>query len=73
MAILKRGMAGEPVRRMQVKLGVDADGAFGPGTEAALKSYQQENELQVDGIAGPDTFAHMGLHELVLLRQRLKR
>jgi Putative peptidoglycan binding domain len=24
--------------------------------------------LTVDGIAGPDTFAHMGLHELILLK-----
>jgi peptidoglycan hydrolase-like protein with peptidoglycan-binding domain len=67
MAMLKTGMAGEPVKRLQQKLGVDADGRFGPATEAALKDYQKKNGLAVDGIAGPDTFAHMGLHELVLL------
>jgi len=32
MAILKTGLSGEPVRRLQVKLGVEADGAFGPNT-----------------------------------------
>lgn len=26
------------------------------GTEKAIKDYQQKNGLQVDGIAGPDTF-----------------
>ena len=68
MTILKRGLAGEPVQRLQAKLGIDADGQFGPGTEAALKAYQTNSGLAVDGIAGPDTFAHMGLHELILLR-----
>ncbi len=67
MALLKLGMAGEPVKRLQQKLGVAADGQFGPATDAALKAYQKEHGLGVDGIAGPDTFAQMGLHELILL------
>lgn len=69
MAILLRGLRGEPVRRLQEKLGVDADGIFGGGTEKALKDYQKENGLSVDGIAGPDTFAQMGMYDLVLLRR----
>jgi peptidoglycan hydrolase-like protein with peptidoglycan-binding domain len=68
MAILKRGLAGEPVKALQQKLGVPTDGEFGPGTEAALKKYQQENGLTVDGVAGPDTFTRMGLYELVQLK-----
>jgi hypothetical protein len=68
MAILKRGLAGEPVKALQQKLGVPTDGEFGPGTEAALKNYQQENGLTVDGVAGPDTFTRMGLYELVQLK-----
>jgi len=67
MAILKRGLAGEPVKILQAKLGVTADGQFGPGTEEALKAYQKEHGLSVDGVAGPDTFLAMGLPELVLL------
>ncbi len=69
MALLRKGLRGEPVRRLQAKLGVDADGIFGDGTDKALRAYQEKNGLAVDGIAGPDTFAHMGLHELILLRQ----
>jgi peptidoglycan hydrolase-like protein with peptidoglycan-binding domain len=69
MAILKRGLSGEPVRRLQAKLGVEADGEFGPGTEKALKDWQTKNGLTADGIAGPDTFMTMGLYELVLLKQ----
>lgn len=68
MAILKRGLAGEPVTILQQKLGVTADGEFGPGTEKALRDYQSAHGLSVDGIAGPDTFAAMGLYELVLLK-----
>jgi peptidoglycan hydrolase-like protein with peptidoglycan-binding domain len=67
MSILKRGLSGDPVKVLQAKLGVTADGIFGPGTETALKDYQKKHGLMVDGVAGPDTFAQMGLHELVLL------
>ena len=68
MAILKKGLAGEPVRRLQAKLGVTTDGQFGPGTETALKDWQKKNGLSADGIAGPDTFMSMGLYELILLK-----
>lgn len=68
MSILRKGLKGAPVKRLQEKLGVAADGDFGPGTEKAVRDYQAANGLAVDGIAGPDTFAAMGLHELVLLR-----
>ncbi len=68
MAILKKGLAGEPVKILQRKLGVPDDGEFGSGTEDALKSYQQANGLTADGIAGPDTFAAMSLYELIQLK-----
>ena len=57
------------MKRLQEKLGIAADGDFGPGTERAVKEFQEANGLAVDGIAGPDTFTAMGLHELVLLRK----
>ncbi|MGA8514215.1 MAG: peptidoglycan-binding protein [Burkholderiaceae bacterium] len=72
MAILKKGLSGEPVRRLQAKLGVTADGQFGAGTETALKAWQKEKGLKTDGIAGPDTFAAMGLFELILLQNGTK-
>ncbi|WP_319531852.1 peptidoglycan-binding protein [uncultured Cohaesibacter sp.] len=68
MSILKKGLKGAPVKRLQEALGIDADGDFGPGTEKAVREFQKANGLAVDGIAGPDTFTAMGLHELVLLR-----
>jgi peptidoglycan hydrolase-like protein with peptidoglycan-binding domain len=68
MTILGRGMAGEPVRRLQEKLGVPVDGQFGPATEKAVRDFQAKEKIAVDGIAGPDTFTHMGLPELVYLQ-----
>jgi peptidoglycan hydrolase-like protein with peptidoglycan-binding domain len=68
MSILKKGMRGVPVKRLQERLGVDADGIFGPGTDKALRDFQKSAGLTVDGIAGPDTFTALGLDELLLLR-----
>ena len=64
----RKGMTGAPVKRLQAALGITDDGIFGPGTESALLTWQEEHGLAVDGVAGPDTFTAMGLHELVLLR-----
>ena len=69
MTILLRGLRGEPVKRLQQKLGIDADGIYGGGTESAVRDLQMNKGLSVDGIAGPDTFAALGLYELVLLRR----
>lgn len=69
MSILKRGMKGAPVRRLQQHLGIEADGDFGPATEKAVREFQERQGIAVDGIAGPDTFSALGLHELILLRR----
>jgi len=56
---LRRGSKGDDVKRMQAKLGLTADGDFGPGTEAALKKWQADNGLTADGVAGPKTLAKL--------------
>lgn len=56
---LRRGSKGEAVKKMQAKLGVAADGDFGPGTESALKKWQAANGLTADGVAGPKTLAKL--------------
>src|ERR1043165_7330416 len=72
MALLRRGLQGEPVRILQEHLGVTADGVFGQATYNALIAYQNEHGLSPDGIAGPDTFYEMGLLELVQLHKPIK-
>lgn len=52
---LKRGSKGDAVSDLQKKLGITADGKFGPGTEKAVKDFQEKNGLKVDGIVGPET------------------
>jgi putative chitinase len=54
--ILKLGSEGENVKKLQIKLGVDPIGKFGPKTDAAVKVFQSSNGLKVDGIVGPTTW-----------------
>jgi putative chitinase len=56
---LRRGSKGDDVKKMQAKLGLTADGDFGPGTETALKKWQAANGLAADGVAGPKTLAKL--------------
>ena len=57
--ILRKGSKGDGVKKMQAKLGLAADGDFGPGTEAALKKWQAANGLTADGVAGPKTLGKL--------------
>ncbi|MDJ0713054.1 MAG: peptidoglycan-binding domain-containing protein [Prochloraceae cyanobacterium] len=51
------GDEGELVKEIQEKVGVEADGIFGPITEAAVRQFQRDNGLVPDGIVGPLTWA----------------
>jgi Putative peptidoglycan binding domain len=61
---------GSDVRELQRKLGVGADGVFGPVTERALKRWQRAHGLVADGIAGPNTRAAMGLGPGPVLKRK---
>lgn len=58
---LERGDSGPAVASLQRKLGLEADGAFGPLTERAVKRYQRRRGLAVDGVVGPATASALGL------------
>jgi peptidoglycan hydrolase-like protein with peptidoglycan-binding domain len=51
----------DPVRALQQKLGVSADGVYGPKTRAAVKRFQRAHGLTADGVAGPQTLAALGV------------
>ena len=57
--LLKVGSKGDDVKKLQAKLGLAADGHFGPGTEAKVKAWQAANGLTPDGLVGDGSWAKM--------------
>jgi peptidoglycan L-alanyl-D-glutamate endopeptidase CwlK len=61
MIELRPGSAGPSVMLLQIRLlalGFDPnglDGTYGPGTERAVRAFQDSFGLDVDGFVGPDT------------------
>lgn len=63
-ALMRRGSRGKDVAFLQYLLKTDgytltADGIFGTETERAVRLFQQNNGLSVDGIAGYNTLAYL--------------
>jgi putative chitinase len=54
--LLKRGDNNEQVKQLQIKLGLEPIGNFGPKTEDAVKAFQSKNGLTADGIVGEGTW-----------------
>jgi N-acetylmuramoyl-L-alanine amidase len=65
--IIRAGDDGDDVRDVQQRLlaleaSIDADelgGRFGPSTEIAVRAFQAERQLPVDGLVGPDTWSQL--------------
>lgn len=58
---VRRSDSGDAVRAVQGQLqargyGVTVDGAFGPGTDSAVRSFQSAQGLTADGVVGPNTW-----------------
>lgn len=51
-----KGSRGRQVAWMQQRLGITADGIFGPNTDAAVRAFQSQQGLTADGIVGLNTF-----------------
>jgi|AntRauTorckE6833_2_1112554.scaffolds.fasta_scaffold06954_2 putative chitinase len=52
--LLKSGSNGDNVRKIQLKLGSKADGAFGPITEAKVKAWQSDNGMLPNGVVNDE-------------------
>lgn len=67
-ALSKYGSRGSQVTQIQTKLkrwgyySGNVDGIYGSQTVAAVKKFQKKNGLTVDGIAGKNTLAAMGIY-----------
>ena len=72
LPVLKKGAKGDTVKAMQTLLigygykmisasgkVYDADGSFGGATEIAVKAYQEDNKLSVDGSCGRATWTKL--------------
>lgn len=65
--LYKKGSSGATVTEMQTRLKAwgyytgSVDGTYGSQTEKAVRYFQQSNGLSVDGQAGPETLAALGL------------
>ena len=55
---LQVGSKGAKVKEVQAIVGATVDGDYGPKTEAAVKKWQAEHDLHVDGIWGPGSQKH---------------
>ena len=54
--LLKLGSTGEDVNKLQIRLGIDPVGKFGPKTDSAVKGFQSAHGLTPDGIVGDATW-----------------
>lgn len=66
MSVLyRRGHSGDPIERIQKRLaglGLDpgpVDGIFGPLTLEAVRQFQMQQSIPVDGVVGPETWQRL--------------
>ena len=67
VSMLSKGSKGESVKALQILLignGFScgewgADGSFGDATDRAVRRFQQEKRIAVDGIVGSDTWSKL--------------
>ncbi|MEH2458927.1 peptidoglycan-binding domain-containing protein [Nostoc sp.] len=66
MPILQTGVTGADVERLQGDLSrlgyqIAVNGVFDQSTETAIKKFQQDHNLTVDGVVGPQTGRQLGM------------
>lgn len=71
--VLMIGSTGAPVRVVQRRLHVIADGVFGPITLRAVEAFQRQHRLAVDGIVGARTWGALKRHTASNHRSTVRR
>lgn len=59
MQTLKLGSRGAAVKALQNRLHLAEDGIFGEATETAVRAFQKEHGLTVDGVVGQQTWGKL--------------
>jgi hypothetical protein len=58
---LQAATTGDAITQLQEKLGITADGVYGPQTRAAVKRFQRRSGLTADGVVGARTLKALGI------------
>lgn len=58
-SLVMDGRKGDDVRELQLMLGINADGVAGSVTDGAIRAYQTQRGLLIDGKCGNDTWASL--------------
>lgn len=61
METIKKGSKGYNVKLVQAALNITQDGIFGEQTDAAVRAFQREHGLVVDGIVGDKTWTALNI------------
>lgn len=69
MTTLRKGSTGAEVKSLQSALNragasLTVDGSYGAKTEQAVRNFQEDNGLKVDGVCGPATWGAISLYTL---------
>ena len=64
MKTIKSGDTGEKVRQIQTALQIGVDGKFGNLTELSVRKFQDQNDLEIDGVVGPLTWKALKIDEV---------
>lgn len=58
-SVLRLGLRGEEVKKLQKRLHINSDGIFGPATLNAVTNFQRNNGLASDGVVGEKTWGRL--------------
>jgi len=62
LPVVRQGDTGNVVELVQYQLGMVPTGEFDDATLNAVKAFQEEQGLTVDGVVGPKTHQALGTH-----------
>lgn len=68
--ILRKGSKGAEVELLQKLLYLEVDGIFGELTEEAVKAFQKEKGLTIDGIVGDNTWKELNITQALATKGR---